>query len=99
MSSSWPDILKFPNNLDGALRLGFVVVITFLIVTNSLIFEERYAERLVILHEFPWWRMLVVLLVILGAFWCPRVGIVLALLVVLYLADTDMLKKPFIRFN
>jgi hypothetical protein len=99
MSSSWPDILKFPNNFDGALRLGFVVVITFLVITSSLIFEEKYVEQLIILHDFPWWRMLVVLLVILGALWCPRVGIVLALLVTLYLADIDMLKKPFIQFN
>lgn len=97
--SSWPEILKFPNSLDGALRLGFVVAVAFLIVTNSLIFEERYAERLITLHDLPWWRMLVVLLVILGAFWCPRVGIVVALGVILYLADTDMLKKPFIQFN
>lgn len=95
----WPDILKFNNDLDGALRLAFVVVISFLIVTNSLVFEEKYAERLVILHDLPWWRMLIILLLILGAFWCPRVGIVLGFLIILYLADTDMLKKPFIRFN
>ena len=93
---SWLEYLKFPNSLDGVLRLGFVIAAAVLIVANSLVFEEPYALKLAELHRKYWWRFLILFAVVLAAIWCPRVGIVVALLVFLYLSDIDMLSKPII---
>jgi hypothetical protein len=96
-ATAWLEYLKFPNTLDGALRLTFIVIAVVLIVANSLVFEEPYAVKLAELHKKPWWRFLIVLAAIFAAVWCPRVGIVVALLIFLYLSDVEMLSKPFIK--
>ena len=95
----WPDYLKFPNSLDGILRLVFVVAASILILANSLVFEEPYAVKLTELHTQPWWRVLLAIALLFAAVWCPRVGIIVGLLVLLYLSDVDMLTKPFIKFK
>jgi hypothetical protein len=95
----WPSYLKFPNNLDGILRLVFVVAAGILILANSLVFEEPYALKLTELHTQPWWRVLLAIALVCAAVWCPRVGVVVSLLVLLYLSDVDMLTKPFIKFK
>jgi hypothetical protein len=96
MSESWVEYLKFPNTLDGILRLSFVVIIAILIVANSLVFEEPYALRLAELHKMPWWRLLVAVALVMAGIWCPRVGIVVAFLVFLYFSDVEMLSKPIV---
>lgn len=97
MSLDWPEYLRFPNNLDGMLRLIFVAAVVVLIVANSLVFEEPYAVKLAELHAQPWWRILLAVALVMATVWCPRVGIVVALLIFLYLSDVEMLTKPFIR--
>ena len=97
MSATWFNYLKFPNTLDGILRVMFILAAIILIVANSLVFEEPYAVKLAELHKQPWWRMLMALAIVFAAIWCPRVGIVVALLVFLYLSDVEMLTKPFIK--
>lgn len=79
------------------LRLIFVAAVVVLIVANSLVFEEPYAVKLAELHTQPWWRILLAVALVMATVWCPRVGIVVALLVFLYLSDVEMLTKPFIR--
>ena len=95
--SSWPDYLKFPNTLDGVLRMAFVLSGIVLIVANSLVFEEPYAVKLAELHTQPWWRVLLAIALVFAFVWCPRVGVVMALLIFLYLSDVEMLTKPFIK--
>lgn len=96
MSESWVEYLKFPNTLDGILRLSFVVMAAILIVANSLVFEEPYALRLAELHRMAWWRLLVATALVMAGIWCPRVGIVVAFLVFLYFSDVEMLSKPIV---
>ena len=64
-------------------------------VQYSTTFEEEYSKKLIDLYIAPWWRLLVALLVLTSAVWCPRVGILIALIVFFYLSDMNTLIKPF----
>jgi hypothetical protein len=92
---AWPSFLSFQGNTDGIFRALLVFLTAVVIVRYSTIFEEEYTQKLTDLYVYPWWRILVVLLVLTSAIWCPRVGILVALLVFFYLSDMNTLIKPF----
>ena len=92
---AWPTFLSFQNTTDGIFRALAVFVALLVIVKYSTIFEEEYSRKLTDLYLAPWWRLLVVLLVLSSAIWCPRVGILVALLVFFYLSDMNTLITPF----
>jgi hypothetical protein len=48
------------------------------------VFGSVYSDKLRVAYMYPWWRLLVVGLVGIGAWWCPRVGLALALVVFFY---------------
>jgi hypothetical protein len=91
----WPEILQFSNTLDGMLRLVFVATAGVCLVVYSMPFETKYPEKLIELYMHPWWRLLTVLLVLSAAIWCPRVGILVALVVFFYVGDMHTLLTPF----
>lgn len=91
----WPSFLSFQGTTDGIFRAIAVTFIAVVIVRYSTIFEQEYTEKLTNLYIHPWWRILVVLLVLTAAIWCPRVGILVALLVFFYLSDMNTLIMPF----
>ena len=91
----WPSFLSFQNNTDGFFRAISVILIALIIVKYSTIFEEEYTKKLTSLYIYPWWRILVVILVLTAAIWCPRVGILIAFLVFFYLSDMNILITPF----
>ena len=93
--SSWPSFLSFQGTTDGVLRAIAVIMTVVVIVRYSSLFEEEYSKKLTALYIHPWWRILVVLLMISSAIWCPRVGILIALLVFFYLSDMNTLITPF----
>ena len=80
--------------IDGALRLAMVIIISVILVLYSTVFEVEYSTKLVELYLLPWWRLLVALLIVVGAIWCPRVAIVVAALVFFYFADMHTLLSP-----
>ena len=82
-------------NTDGIFRALAVVLVGIVIVKYSTIFEEEYSQKLTDLYIHPWWRILVVLLVLSASIWCPRVGILVALVVFFYLSDMNTLITPF----
>ena len=92
---AWPAFLSFQNTTDGVFRAISVFLVLIVIVKYSTIFEEEYSRKLTDLYLAPWWRLLVVLLVLSSAIWCPRVGILVALLVFFYLSDMNTLITPF----
>jgi len=92
---SWPSFLSFQGTTDGIFRAIAVVLAGVLIVKYSTLFEERYAQKLTDLYIHPWWRILIVLLALTSAIWCPRVGILVALAVFFYLSDMNTLITPF----
>jgi hypothetical protein len=95
MKPSWPSFLSFQGTTDGIFRAIAVVLTAIIIVKYSTLFEEEYTQKLTDLYIHPWWRILVVLLVISSAIWCPRVGILVALVVFFYLSDMNTLITPF----
>ena len=94
-TSKWPEILQFSNTLDGMLRLVFVALAGICLVIYSMPFETQYPAKLIDLYMQPWWRLLATLLVLTAAIWCPRVGILVALVVFFYLGDMHTLLTPF----
>lgn len=95
MRPSWPSFLSFQGTTDGIFRAIAVLVLAVVIVRYSTLFEEEYTKKLTDLYIHPWWRILVVLLVISSAIWCPRVGILVALIVFFYFSDMNTLITPF----
>ncbi len=91
----WPSFLSFQGTTDGIFRAIAVTFIAVVIVRYSTIFEQEYTEKLTDLYIHPWWRILVVLLVLTAVIWCPRVGILVALVVFFYLSDMNTLVMPF----
>jgi hypothetical protein len=97
MRPSWPSFLSFQGTTDGIFRAITVVMAGIIIVKYSTLFEEEYNQKLTNLYIHPWWRILVVLLALTSAIWCPRVGILIALIVFFYLSDMNTLITPFIE--
>ena len=91
----WPSFLSFHGTTDGIFRAISVTLVAVIIVRYSTIFEQEYTEKLTDLYIQPWWRFLVVLLVLTAVMWCPRVGILVAMLVFFYLSDMNTLITPF----
>lgn len=90
----WPEFLKFDSSLDGSLRFLFVILFAAYLIMNSTIFEAQYGDKLIDLYLRPWWRVLIVMLVLTSILWCPRVGIVVALVAFFYLSDMETLMAP-----
>jgi len=90
----WPDMLTFSSTIDGASRLLVVTLVSILLIFYSTVFELEYSTKLVELYLVPWWRLLVTLLILAGAIWCPRVAIVTAALVFFYFTDMHTLLSP-----
>jgi hypothetical protein len=91
----WPSFLTFQGTTDGIFRALAVILATIVIVKYSTLLEEGYSKKLTDLYMHPWWRLLIVLLVLTAAIWCPRVGILVALAVFFYLSDMNTLITPF----
>lgn len=81
---------------DRFLRTAVVLTILGYTLFYSSLFETTYPTRLVELYAYPWWRLLLVLLTAIGAWWCPRVGIAMAIAVFFYINDMEILTSPFI---
>lgn len=81
--------------LDNLLRLVVIVGVLGYVVFESTVFSKQYDKRAVELYSHPWWRLALVGLVGLGAWWCPRVGLALAVAVYFYLNDMQILTSPF----
>jgi hypothetical protein len=92
---TWPSFLSFQGTVDGIFRALSVAIVAIIIIKYSTLFEEEYTKKLTDLYIYPWWRILIVLLVLSSAIWCPRVGILVALLVFFYLSDMNTLITPF----
>jgi hypothetical protein len=91
---SLPSFLRFYSITENGLRIGLLFAIIAVIVFNSTLFEEEYTEKLMNLYVYPWWRFLLVFLVISSAVWSPELGIFIALAVFFYLNDMNTLVQP-----
>ncbi len=88
---SW---LVLDGTTDSVFRTLFVFVGILVAVYYSSLMERPYHQKLATLYLQPWWRVLVILLVLFATLWCPRVGILVAFIVFLYLNDMNTLITP-----
>ena len=79
------------NAIDSAARAGLTIVLLLWLVSYGTVFEMEYDPKLVEMYKYPWWRMLVGLLLVAAAMWCPRVGILTAMVVFFYFMDLETL--------
>jgi len=84
------------NVAKYTVEIAIILVFTFLAVFHSTAFEVEYSKNLINLYINPWWRLLVVALVIAAAMWSPRIGILVALAAFFYLSDIGALITPFV---
>lgn len=71
-------------------RLGRALAITLLLIwllVIGLIYHAPYPKEMIDLSGHPLWRLLLVAGAVSGAYWCPQVGLLAALAVILYLTD------------
>jgi hypothetical protein len=73
--------------LDGSLRLIVSLGLLGWNVFEGLSLRTPYPSTMVALWEYPIWRILLLFIVWLGAEWCPRVGILTAIAVVMYIVN------------
>lgn len=91
----WASFLSLSGGTyDDMLRAISIILIGLILLNYSTIFEAEYNSKLIDLYTQPWWRLMVILLTISAAMWCPRVGILVTLLVFFYLADMETLITP-----
>lgn len=75
------------GHIDTGLRLIMIFVLLGWNIFESLPLRTPYPSTMVALWESPAWRIVLLLAVWLGAEWCPRVGLLSAVAVVLYIAN------------
>ena len=75
------------ESLETFIQYGVVFIVIFFLLQYGSVFETSYSSQFVELYAFPWWRFLIVCLVLIGAWWCPRIGILLGLAAFFYLND------------
>ena len=84
------------NVVDAAARIIVTSVFFIWNLYEGSVFEAPYDRTLVKLYGFPLFRFMLVLLVLSAAYWCPRVGAMVALAVFFYIEDMEKLKRPWI---
>lgn len=85
----------FEKYESGLQNLVIGLVLAYVLLFGS-VFETTYPTRLVELYAYPWWRLLIVMLVVVGSWWSPKIGLALAIAVFFYLNDMQLLTNPFL---
>ncbi len=89
-----------PDGVVDATARTIVTAIFFLWnLYEGSVFEAPYDKTLVKLYGFPLFRFVLILLVIAAAYWCPRVGVMVALAVFFYMEDMEKLRRPWVTFE
>jgi hypothetical protein len=83
----WAEMLQSSGKIDTIARLSIAILLGVWLLMVGLSFRAEYPRDLIELAGQPWWRLLMILAAVAAAFWCPRVGVLAALAVILYLAD------------
>ena len=73
--------------LDLSLRIFMILALLGWNVFEALSLRTSYPSTMVALWDSPVWRSLLLLGVWLGAEWCPKVGLMTAIAVCMYIAN------------
>ena len=81
-------------DIEQVLKMLVVFVLFIYIVFSSTVFEVEYNKRLVNLYPHPWWRLLLVTMIVIGWRWSPLIGVLIGIIVFFYLHDMYLLVTP-----
>lgn len=88
---------------DGVVDATARIIVTAIFFIWNLyegsVLESPYPIELVKLYKYPFWRIMLVFMVIAATFWCPRVGAMLTLVVFFYMEDLEKLVRPWVTFT
>jgi hypothetical protein len=73
--------------IDAVLRIAVVLGLLGWNAFEALSLRTPYPSSMVALWESPVWRMLLLFIVWVGAEWCPRVGLMTGVAVVMYIVN------------
>jgi hypothetical protein len=73
--------------VDGALRIIVILGLLGWNAFEALSLRTPYPSTMVALWESPIWRMALLFIVWLGAEWCPRIGLMTGIAVVMYIVN------------
>ena len=91
--------LEPDNVFDATARI--LVTSAFFIwnLYEGSVFESAYDMSLVKLYGFPLFRFALVALILVATYWCPRVGVMVALAVFFYIEDMEKLRRPWVTYE
>ena len=84
---------------DAGARILVASILFVWILYEGSVLESPYSLDLVTLYRFPFWRFVLVLLTLIAAYWCPRVGVLFALTVFFYMEDLEKLLRPWVSIT
>ena len=84
--------------MDATARILVTAILFIWNLYEGSVLESPYSKEFVKLYAFPLWRFVLVLLVFLATYWCPRVGVMLAIAVFFYIEDLEKLSTLWIPF-
>ena len=73
--------------LDASLRMIVILGLMGWNAFEALSLRTPYPSSMVALWDSPVWRMLLLFIVWVGAEWCPRVGLMTGIAVVMYIVN------------
>jgi hypothetical protein len=73
--------------IDAGLRLFMLLALFGWNTFEALSLRTPYPSTMVALWESPIWRMTLLFIVWLGAEWCPRIGVMTGIAVVMYIVN------------
>ena len=86
-------MFRFESEIEISLKISLTIVIIVWLFQSGSVFEVDYYNKLVAMTDYPWWKWLLIGLIIVSSMWCPSVGIALMLGVFFYLSDTEVLTQ------
>lgn len=90
---NWMDDMMPTGHGDKLVRLIVAALLGTWLLFVGLVYHAEYPQTLIEMSGQPWWRALLVGGVVASAFWCPRISVLAALAVILYLADVRALTQ------
>lgn len=73
--------------LDGGIRIVIILALLGWNAFEGLSLRTPYPDTMVALWPSPLWRLVLLLTIWLGAEWCPRVGMMTAIAVLMYIVN------------
>jgi fumarate reductase subunit D len=85
----WTSALAGKGSVDSALRLSAVILLFVWALMEGSVLDRPYPHSLVELYSIPFTRLLLLVILVLSAIWCPTVGILAATSYILLASDLN----------